>query len=128
MIIYCVSSAGWPDSTRKPVSNTSLFPWTKLVCVPFDTVLHLLNHKWDRFAFLCMWALSSATVLFKDFRAVAFLSTGGFAIVFLVRTHQGVRCALKRMYVNDEHDLEVCKSEIQIMVRHFLIHRQFFIF
>lgn len=45
---------------------------------------------------------------------VSFL--GGFAIVFLVRTHQGVRCALKRMYVNDEHDLQVCQLEIQIMV------------
>uniref|UniRef100_A0A8C9W8N5 non-specific serine/threonine protein kinase n=1 Tax=Scleropages formosus TaxID=113540 RepID=A0A8C9W8N5_SCLFO len=39
----------------------------------------------------------------------------GFAIVFLVRTHQGVRCALKRMYVNNEHDLQVCQREIQIM-------------
>uniref|UniRef100_A0A8B9KF40 non-specific serine/threonine protein kinase n=1 Tax=Astyanax mexicanus TaxID=7994 RepID=A0A8B9KF40_ASTMX len=27
----------------------------------------------------------------------------------------GVRCALKRMYVNNEHDLQVCKREIQIM-------------
>ncbi|XP_064203535.1 AP2-associated protein kinase 1-like isoform X2 [Anguilla rostrata] len=43
------------------------------------------------------------------------LAEGGFAIVFLVRTHQGVRCALKRMYVNNEHDLQVCKREIQIM-------------
>ncbi|XP_061117657.1 AP2-associated protein kinase 1-like isoform X8 [Conger conger] len=42
------------------------------------------------------------------------LAEGGFAIVFLVRTHQGVRCALKRMYVNNEHDLQVCKREIQI--------------
>ena len=42
---------------------------------------------------------------------------GGFAIVFLVRTHQGVRCALKRMYVNNEHDLQICNLEIQIMVR-----------
>lgn len=41
---------------------------------------------------------------------------GGFAIVFLVRNHQGLRCALKRMYVNNEHDLQVCKLEIQIMV------------
>ncbi|XP_078141276.1 AP2-associated protein kinase 1 isoform X4 [Centroberyx gerrardi] len=39
----------------------------------------------------------------------------GFAIVFLVRTHQGLRCALKRMYVNNEHDLQICKLEIQIM-------------
>ncbi|XP_068558931.1 AP2-associated protein kinase 1-like isoform X6 [Cebidichthys violaceus] len=43
------------------------------------------------------------------------VAEGGFAIVFLVRTHQGVRCALKRMYVNNEHDLEVCQLEIQIM-------------
>ncbi|XP_059379765.1 AP2-associated protein kinase 1-like isoform X8 [Carassius carassius] len=43
------------------------------------------------------------------------VAEGGFAIVFLVRTHQGVRCALKRMYVNNEHDLQVCKREIQIM-------------
>ncbi|XP_034451986.1 AP2-associated protein kinase 1-like isoform X2 [Hippoglossus hippoglossus] len=43
------------------------------------------------------------------------VAEGGFAIVFLVRTHQGVRCALKRMYVNDEDDLQVCKLEIQIM-------------
>ncbi|XP_070689264.1 AP2-associated protein kinase 1 isoform X2 [Pempheris klunzingeri] len=43
------------------------------------------------------------------------VAEGGFAIVFLVRTHQGVRCALKRMYVNNEHDLQVCNLEIQIM-------------
>lgn len=43
------------------------------------------------------------------------VAEGGFAIVFLVRTNQGVRCALKRMYVNNEHDLAVCKREIQIM-------------
>lgn len=36
--------------------------------------------------------------------------------MFLVRMNQGVRCALKRMYVNNEHDLQVCKCEIQIMV------------
>ncbi|NWU19396.1 AAK1 kinase, partial [Dyaphorophyia castanea] len=40
---------------------------------------------------------------------------GGFAIVFLVRTSNGVKCALKRMYVNNEYDLQVCKREIQIM-------------
>ncbi|KAM6953968.1 AP2-associated protein kinase 1-like [Aplochiton taeniatus] len=43
------------------------------------------------------------------------IAEGGFAIVFLVRTHQGVRCALKRMYVNNEHDLQICNLEIQIM-------------
>ncbi|KAJ7335770.1 hypothetical protein JRQ81_013711 [Phrynocephalus forsythii] len=43
------------------------------------------------------------------------LAEGGFAIVFLVRTNNGVKCALKQMYVNNEHDLQVCKREIQIM-------------
>ncbi|KFO89635.1 AP2-associated protein kinase 1, partial [Buceros rhinoceros silvestris] len=42
-------------------------------------------------------------------------SAGGFAIVFLVRTNNGMKCALKRMYVNNEYDLQVCKREIQIM-------------
>ncbi|XP_061672776.1 AP2-associated protein kinase 1-like isoform X2 [Syngnathoides biaculeatus] len=44
------------------------------------------------------------------------VAEGGFAIVFLVRTNQGQRCALKRMYVNNEHDLQICKLEIQIML------------
>uniref|UniRef100_A0A8C6H876 AP2-associated protein kinase 1 n=1 Tax=Mus spicilegus TaxID=10103 RepID=A0A8C6H876_MUSSI len=43
------------------------------------------------------------------------LAEGGFALVFLVRTSNGVKCALKRMFVNNEHDLQVCKREIQIM-------------
>lgn len=37
--------------------------------------------------------------------------------MFLVRTHGGIRCALKRMYVNNVPDLNVCKREITIMVR-----------
>lgn len=40
---------------------------------------------------------------------------GGFAIVFLVKSASG-RYALKRMYVNNEHDLNVCKREIKIAV------------
>ncbi|CAH2274730.1 AP2-associated kinase 1 isoform X8 [Pelobates cultripes] len=43
------------------------------------------------------------------------LAEGGFALVFLVRTSNGMRRALKRMYVNNEQDLQVCKREIQIM-------------
>ncbi|XP_073905984.1 AP2-associated protein kinase 1 isoform X4 [Castor canadensis] len=43
------------------------------------------------------------------------LAEGGFALVFLVRTSNGIKCALKRMFVNNEHDLQVCKREIQIM-------------
>ncbi|XP_058804331.1 uncharacterized protein LOC131671713 isoform X2 [Phymastichus coffea] len=42
------------------------------------------------------------------------LAEGGFAIVFLVKSSGGSRYALKRMYVNNEHDLNVCKREIQI--------------
>lgn len=54
---------------------------------------------------------------------------GGFAIVFLVRLHSGSRLALKRMYVNNDHDLAVCQKEIKIMVRRplvFLCFRFFF--
>lgn len=43
------------------------------------------------------------------------LAEGGFAVVFLVKANNsGVRYALKRMYVNNEHDLNVSKREIQI--------------
>ncbi|XP_055616457.1 BMP-2-inducible protein kinase [Toxorhynchites rutilus septentrionalis] len=42
------------------------------------------------------------------------LAEGGFAIVFLVKTQSGQRYALKRLYVNNEHDLGVCKREITI--------------
>lgn len=35
--------------------------------------------------------------------------------MFLVKASGG-RYALKRMYVNNEHDLNVCKREIQIAV------------
>ncbi|XP_063697673.1 uncharacterized protein LOC134828621 [Culicoides brevitarsis] len=42
------------------------------------------------------------------------LAEGGFSIVFLVKTSNGTRYALKRMYVNNEHDLNICKREIQI--------------
>ncbi|XP_042534044.1 BMP-2-inducible protein kinase isoform X1 [Dipodomys spectabilis] len=43
------------------------------------------------------------------------LAEGGFSTVFLVRTHGGIRCALKRMYVNNMTDLNICKREITIM-------------
>nr|CAD7257821.1 unnamed protein product [Timema shepardi] len=40
---------------------------------------------------------------------------GGFAVVFLVKgATGGVRYALKRMYVNNEYDLNISKREIQI--------------
>ncbi|XP_076264349.1 numb-associated kinase [Rhynchophorus ferrugineus] len=42
------------------------------------------------------------------------LAEGGFAIVYLVRSNNGTKFALKRMYVNNEQDLNVAKREIQI--------------
>ena len=42
--------------------------------------------------------------------------TGGFAVVFQVRTAYGQRYALKRIAVNDEEDLFLCKQEIAITV------------
>lgn len=42
------------------------------------------------------------------------LAEGGFAVVFLVKGSNGQRFALKRLYVNNEHDLGVCNREIKI--------------
>ena len=48
---------------------------------------------------------------------VCFFVPGGFAIVFLVKVQgSGERLALKRMFVNNDQDLTVCKREIQISV------------
>jgi AP2-associated kinase len=45
------------------------------------------------------------------------IAEGGFSIVFLVRSSRNnKRYALKRMYVNNETDLLVCKFEVQIIV------------
>ncbi|XP_033122310.1 AP2-associated protein kinase 1-like [Anneissia japonica] len=43
------------------------------------------------------------------------IAEGGFAIVFLVKGRSGKHYALKRIYVNNEHDLNICKREIKIM-------------
>ncbi|KAE8748207.1 hypothetical protein FOCC_FOCC005046 [Frankliniella occidentalis] len=42
------------------------------------------------------------------------IAEGGFAVVFLVKGSNGKRYALKRMYVNNDFDLNVAKREIQI--------------
>ncbi|KAG5899354.1 hypothetical protein JTB14_036843 [Gonioctena quinquepunctata] len=42
------------------------------------------------------------------------LAEGGFAIVYSVKASNGCRYALKRMYVNNDQDLNVAKREIQI--------------
>lgn len=44
------------------------------------------------------------------------LAEGGFAIVFLVRSSKGEKLALKRMCVNNDKDLSVCRREINIVV------------
>lgn len=44
--------------------------------------------------------------------------------MFLVKGTNGAKYALKRMYVNNEQDLAVCKREIQITVSFFIVsHR-----
>lgn len=43
------------------------------------------------------------------------LGQGGFAFVFLVRSSNQQRYALKRLYVNNERDLNVCQREISIL-------------
>ena len=47
---------------------------------------------------------------------------GGFALVFVVRTQSGQRCALKRTSVNEEVDLIVSRQEVNIMVS---MHRKY---
>ncbi|KAK3867419.1 hypothetical protein Pcinc_027117 [Petrolisthes cinctipes] len=42
------------------------------------------------------------------------IAEGGFALVFLVKGSGGARYALKRLYVNNEQDLEVGRNEINI--------------
>jgi AP2-associated kinase len=49
------------------------------------------------------------------------LGQGGFAFVFLVRSYNQHRYALKRMYVNNPHDLLVCQREISL-VRDYATH------
>ncbi|KAA0188279.1 hypothetical protein HAZT_HAZT009851 [Hyalella azteca] len=41
--------------------------------------------------------------------------SGGFALVFLAKASGGVRYALKRLCVNNEHDLQVARNEINIL-------------
>ncbi len=48
--------------------------------------------------------------------------SGGFAMVFLVKGNkENIRYALKRLYVNNEQDLNVAKREIQIAVSLFFV-------
>jgi AP2-associated kinase len=59
-----------------------------------------------------VYQLSKHSVYVEDV-----IAEGGFSIVFLVKSNlNGKRYALKRMYVNNETDLEACKFELQIIV------------
>lgn len=51
----------------------------------------------------------------QQFLVEDILGQGGFAFVFLVRSSNQQRYALKRMYVNNERDLIVCQREISIL-------------
>ena len=55
--------------------------------------------------------VTKVTGVFQDV-----LAEGGFAIVFLVRSSKGEKLALKRMCVNNDKDLSVCRREINIVV------------
>ncbi|OTF71529.1 Protein tyrosine kinase-like protein [Euroglyphus maynei] len=64
---------------------------------------------------------SSGSFLGKIFTVGQYLCTvediiaeGGFSLVFLVKANNGIRYALKRLYVNNEHDLAICRREIDI--------------
>jgi serine/threonine protein kinase len=43
------------------------------------------------------------------------LGQGGFAFVFLARSYNQQKYALKRMYVNNPRDLHVCQREISLL-------------
>ena len=70
----------------------------------------------------CVWLGSTIPVVIKAARVTCayfvqdVVAEGGFAIVFLVKSNAGARLALKRMCVNNEKDLSVCKREISIVV------------
>ena len=57
-----------------------------------------------------------------NYKLFSFSVLGGFALVFVVRTPNGQRCALKRTSVNEEVDLIVCRQEINIMVGLFFVN------
>mgnify|MGYP000167923118 CR=1 FL=1 len=78
---------------------------------------------------------SSGSFLGKIFNIGQYLCTvediiaeGGFSLVFLVKANNGIRYALKRLYVNNEQDLSICKREIDIAVSIFWIFTIHFLF
>lgn len=59
----------------------------------------------------CLHPLTNTPALYVSLSSLS----GGFAMVFLAKANS-VRYALKRMYVNNDYDLNVAKREIQIAV------------
>ena len=59
------------------------------------------------------WSVGRHTVAYEEV-----IAEGGFGVVFLVKhvKDSGMKFALKRMFVNNEKDLAVCKREINIVV------------
>lgn len=71
-----------------------------------------------------VFALLKKSVFFFCNSSINSVNLGGFAIVYLVRVYTGgvpTRAALKRMYVNNEQDLNVAKRELQIIVSSFFV-------
>jgi len=56
------------------------------------------------------YVVGKHTVIVEDV-----LAEGGFAIVFLVKSNTSQKLALKRMCVNNDKDLSVCRREINIV-------------
>ncbi|CAF0799357.1 unnamed protein product [Brachionus calyciflorus] len=75
-----------------------------------STINNSSSSEHSKFIGKC-YQLSKHQVVIEDV-----IAEGGFSIVFLVRSNQnGKKYALKRMYVNNEHDLEACRLEIKII-------------
>lgn len=101
-------------------NNNKKCPWSSVIRLyRYTTVLrvctlNIMLHFYYYYLFhLKIIYISYTTTLFQW---ESTLFSGGFSIVFLVKANNGTRYALKRMYVNNEHDLNICKREIQIAV------------
>jgi len=86
------------DSSISPLANSG--PWTVgRHSVSYEDVILALTYTFN-------------------YPVIKVIAEGGFGVVFLVRQRNEKRLfALKRMFVNNERDLAVCKREISIVVR-----------
>lgn len=92
-----------------------LFNIDILFCIGNNNILILKENKkiYFSFKFINLYPFSLKIIFFL----FIFSFVGGFAMVFLAKANTGnAKYALKRMYVNNEHDLNVAKREIQIAV------------